>query len=76
MKFLLTHIDDDVKLIDLGFCRTDAFVDTQGYTSGLAAPEQLSGGAVDVRTDIYAFTLPLPKLSLPCFFPYSRHSQE
>ena len=54
-NILLTHIDDDVKLIDLGFCRTDAFVDTQGYTSGFAAPEQLSGGAVDVRTDIYSF---------------------
>ena len=60
MKFLLTHIDDNVKLIDLGFGRTDAFVDPQGYTSGFAAPEQLSGRAVDVRTDIYAFTLPLP----------------
>ena len=54
-NILLTHINDDVKLIDLGFCRTDAFVDTQGYTSGFAAPEQLSGGEVDVRTDIYAF---------------------
>ena len=54
-NILLTHINNDVKLIDLGFCRTDAFVDTQGYTSGFAAPEQLSGGEVDVRTDIYAF---------------------
>ena len=54
-NILLTHINDDVKLIDLGFCRTDAFVDTQGYTSGFAAPEQLSSGEVDVRTDIYAF---------------------
>lgn len=41
-NILLTHINDDVKLIDLGFCRTDAFVDTQGYTSGFAAPEQLA----------------------------------
>ena len=54
-NILLTRINSDVKLVDLGFCRTDAFVDTQGYTSGFAAPEQLSGGAVDVRTDIYAF---------------------
>ena len=54
-NILLTHINNDVRLIDLGFCRTDAFVDTQGYTSGFAAPEQLSGGEVDVRTDIYAF---------------------
>ena len=30
-NILLTHIDDDVKLIDLGFCRTDAFVDTRLY---------------------------------------------
>lgn len=54
-NILLTRINSDVKLVDLGFCRTDAFVDTQGYTSGFAASEQLSGGAVDVRTDIYAF---------------------
>ena len=54
-NILLTYINDDVKLIDLGFCRTDVFVDTQGYTSGFAAPEQKEGGAVDVRTDIYAF---------------------
>ena len=54
-NILLTRINSDVKLVDLGFCRTDAYVDTQGYTSGFAAPEQLSGGAVDVRTDIYAF---------------------
>ena len=54
-NILLTRINDDVKLIDLGCCRTDVFVDTQGYTSDFAAPEQLSGGAVDVRTDIYAF---------------------
>ena len=53
-NILLTHIDDDVKLIDLGFCRSDAFVDTQGYTSGFAAPEQFAGGMVDARTDIYA----------------------
>jgi len=53
-NILLTHIDDDVKLIDLGCCRTDTFVDTPGYTSRYAAPEQLSGGEVDARTDIYA----------------------
>ena len=54
-NILLTHINDDVKLIDLGFCYTDAFVDTQGHTSAFAAPEQKAGGEVDVRSDIYAF---------------------
>ena len=54
-NILLTHINDDVKLIDLGFCYTDTFVDTQGRTNAFAAPEQKAGGAVDVRTDIYAF---------------------
>lgn len=67
-NILLTHIDDDVKLIDLGFCRSDAFVDTQGYTSGFAAPEQLSGGAVDVRTDIYAFGKILEQLPDHCLY--------
>lgn len=54
-NILLTHINDDVKLIDLGFCYTDTYVDTQGRTNAFAAPEQKAGGAVDVRTDIYAF---------------------
>lgn len=54
-NILLTHINDDVKLIDLGFCYTDTFVDTQGRTNAFAAPEQKAGGVVDVRTDIYAF---------------------
>ena len=54
-NILLTHINHDVKLIDLGFCYTDTFKDTQGHTNSFAAPEQLSGQKVDVRTDIYAF---------------------
>lgn len=54
-NILLTHINDDVKLIDLGFCYTDTFADTQGHTNAFAAPEQKEGGAVDVRSDIYAF---------------------
>ena len=53
-NILLTRINNDVKLIDLGYCYADTFVDTQGYTSGFAAPEQLSGGRVDEQTDIYA----------------------
>lgn len=54
-NILLTHINNDVKLIDLGFCYTDTFADTQGYTNAFAAPEQLNGDKVDVRSDIYAF---------------------
>ena len=53
-NIMLTRINSDVKLIDLGCCHTDAFTDTQGHTDGYAAPEQLSGGEVDARTDIFA----------------------
>ena len=53
-NILLTRINDDVKLIDLGCCHTDAFPDTTGHTDAFAAPEQLTNGVVDVRTDIYA----------------------
>ena len=56
-NILLTRIDDDVKLIDLGCCYTDSFPDTQGYTSEFAAPEQLSiiNCPLSIQTDIYAF---------------------
>ena len=53
-NILLTRINDDVKLIDLGCCYTDFFPDTTGHTNAFAAPEQLSGGVVGIPTDIYA----------------------
>lgn len=59
---LLTRINSDVKLIDLGCCYTDTFADTPGRTNAYAAPEQLSGGSVDERTDIYAIVKILEKL--------------
>lgn len=53
-NILLTRINDDLKLTDLGCCYTDTFADTQGCTKAFAAPEQLKGASVDERTDIYA----------------------
>lgn len=53
-NILLTHINNDVKLIDLGCCYTDSFQDTTGRTNSFAAPEQLQGRVVDERTDIYS----------------------
>ena len=53
-NILLTRINHDVKLIDLGCCYTDAVQDTTGHSEGFAAPEQLRGEQTDVRTDIYA----------------------
>lgn len=52
-NIMLTHVGDDLKLIDLGCCYTDTFHDTPGHTESFAAPEQLAGEQVDVRTDIY-----------------------
>lgn len=54
-NIMLTQINNDVKLIDLGFSYTDTFADTQGHTNTFAAPEQLIGEKVDARSDIYAF---------------------
>jgi len=55
-NILLTRINDDVKIIDLGCCYTDGFVDTHGFTESFAAPEQLSiiHSPLSIRTDVYA----------------------
>ena len=53
-NILLTCINDDVKLIDLGCCYTDSFPDTTGHTNAFAAPEQLLGGVVGIPTDVFA----------------------
>lgn len=67
-NILLTHINDDVKLIDLGFCYTDTFEDTQGHTNDFAAPEQLSGKKADIRSDIYAFGKIVEQLPEPTIY--------
>jgi len=69
-NILITRIGHDVKLTDLGYCYTDTYTDTMGRTDKYAAPEQLEGGAVDARTDIYAIGKILE--SLPCGSKYNK----
>lgn len=63
-NIMLTRIGNDVKLIDLGCSLTDTYTDTTGRTDSYAAPEQLTGEQVDVRTDIYAIGKILAALPL------------
>lgn len=53
---MLTQVNGDVKIIDLGFCFADAYSHTAGTTMRFAAPELKRGDSreVDGRTDIYA----------------------
>lgn len=55
-NILITRIGHEVKLTDLGFCYTDTYTDTTGYTAKYAAPEQLSisNSQFSIQTDIYA----------------------
>lgn len=55
-NIMLTRINNDVKILDLGFCETDDYVFTAGLTKSFAAPEQkqTERNKLDVRTDIYA----------------------
>ncbi|NDV96994.1 serine/threonine protein kinase [Dysgonomonas sp. 521] len=53
-NILITHIDCNVKLIDLGFSYSDCYQTlTIGKTDLYAAPEQINNGKIDQRTDIY-----------------------
>lgn len=55
-NIMLTQINNDVKIIDLGFCLSNSYTDTAGMTREYAAPEQLQGltQQMDHTTDIYA----------------------
>lgn len=66
-NIIMTHVGNDVKLVDLGYCHTDTYTDTMGRTDKYAAPEQFDDSGVDVRTDVYALgkileTLPVPSI--------------
>lgn len=65
-NILVTYNGNRVKLIDFGLSDSDryAVLKEPAYTKAYAAPEQLSGGEVDNRTDLYAFGLILKQ-----FFP-------
>lgn len=55
-NIMLTRINDDVKMVDLGFCDTDRYSFSAGMTGHFAAPEQQEKNSeqLDIRTDIYA----------------------
>ena len=63
-NILVTYNGNWVKLIDFGLSDSDqyAVLKEPAYTKAYAAPEQLSGGEVDNRTDLYAFGLILKQL--------------
>ncbi len=52
-NIMLTQVNNDVKIIDLGFCYTDSYPDSAGTTRGFSAPEHLNQGKLDVATDAY-----------------------
>jgi len=61
---LITYNGNHVKLIDFGLSDSDhyAVLKEPAYTKAYAAPEQLAGGEIDNRTDLYAYGLILKQL--------------
>lgn len=63
-NIMLTNVNNDVRLIDLGCCYMDASPDLMGQTANYAAPEQRNGiYDVDARTDIYSLGKILEELA-------------
>ena len=53
-NIMFTRVNNDVKILDLGFCYSDSYYNTAGRTYAFAAPEQKNfKGTIDARTDIY-----------------------
>lgn len=54
-NIMLTKVNNDVKILDVGYCYADSHQSLLGFNAQFAAPEQLDGsGDVDARSDIYA----------------------
>lgn len=53
-NLMITSIGNQLKLVDLGCCRTDSFDSTIGKNIRFCAPEQIRGEELDARTDIYS----------------------
>lgn len=63
-NIMITRVGHSLKLIDFGFCTTDADLDTRGKTEGYIAPEREGRGNLpDVGADYY---------SLGCILKYIR----
>ncbi len=56
-NIMITDNGLNVKIIDFGFADTDSYavLKLAAGTRSYAAPEQISGGKIDERSDIYAF---------------------
>lgn len=63
-NILITHNGQNVKLIDFGLSDSDdyALLKFHAGTRAYAAPELLSGGKIDCRTDVYSFGKVLQEL--------------
>lgn len=70
-NIMITQINHDVKIIDLGFCFADSFTDSAGTTQEFSAPEQKEKGRLDVTTDIYCIGKLIEYIgkNIPCNLP-------
>lgn len=55
-NIMLTQVNNNVKIVDLGFCFSNEYSHTFGVTKNFTAPELQSGNIanIDERSDIYA----------------------
>ena len=70
-NIMFTQVGENIKIIDLGFCFTDAVSYLSGYTPAFAAPEQekrryASVSKLDESTDIYALGKVLAYVESEC----------
>lgn len=74
---MLSQVNNEVKIVDLGFAFESSYFNTAGATLGFAAPEAQKGDIdkIDARSDLYSAGKIMEYISIKCNVPLNKNTK-